>query len=267
MPIRMTVIRLSDGNLTLYSPTPYNRALHNQVTELGTIRYLVAPNVAHWMYVKGWQDAVPQARTFAVKGLSSRSQVQNSGLRIDHEVEEKGRQFGQEIEVVLISAPHFQEVVLFHHPTRTLILADLVQNFEPERLPFGIRMIGAAIGVTSPDGRAPLYLRLLILLNKTEAVQAAQRLVDFGPERVIFAHGKWFDSQATYQLRRSFRWLLPPAQKEEPQRVIFPWVAAGIAVGGLAIGFLFWSKRRRRNQIDQIAKDLLEFVRSKKWGP
>lgn len=175
------------------------------------------------MYVKGWQDAVPEARTFGVKGLSSRAQVQETALRIDKEIEENSQQLGQEVEVVLISAPLFQEAVLFHRPSRTLILADMVQNFEPERLSFGVRIIEAMLGVSAPYGRAPLYLRLLIRLNKSEASHAAQRLVDLAPERVIFAHGKWFASEATSQLRRSFRWLLPPSQKEEPQRIISPW--------------------------------------------
>ena len=34
------------------------------------------------------------------------------------------------------------------------------------------------------------------------------RLVALDPERVIFAHGRWFERNGAAQLRRSFGWLL-----------------------------------------------------------
>jgi hypothetical protein len=33
-------------------------------------------------------------------------------------------------------------------------------------------------------------------------------MVDWAPERVIFAHGGWFTEQGTKRLKKSLRWLL-----------------------------------------------------------
>ena len=41
------------------------------------------------------------------------------------------------------------------------------------------------------------------------AREAARRLVEWAPERVLFAHGRPFLSDATPALRRSLDWLLP----------------------------------------------------------
>jgi hypothetical protein len=49
---------------------------------------------------------------------------------------------------------------------------------------------------------------MIIRMRRAAAVSAAERLLRFNPERVIFAHGRWFDSDASPQLRRSLRWLL-----------------------------------------------------------
>jgi hypothetical protein len=49
---------------------------------------------------------------------------------------------------------------------------------------------------------------MIVRMRRAAAVSAAKRLLRFQPERVIFAHGRWFDRDATQQLRRSLRWLL-----------------------------------------------------------
>jgi hypothetical protein len=59
-----------------------------------------------------------------------------------------------------------------------------------------------------PDGMAPPHYRFATNLRRSGARALAQELVDWGPERVIFAHGKWFDRDGTAHLRRSLRWLI-----------------------------------------------------------
>src|SRR3954454_17595484 len=86
LPVRMTVIRLSNGDLVLHSPVRYSEALRHELERLGPIKYLLAPNVAHWMFLPAWQSQLPQASTFAVRGLSARKQVREAGLRIDREL-------------------------------------------------------------------------------------------------------------------------------------------------------------------------------------
>src|SRR4051812_34479415 len=78
IPTRMTVIRLEHGTLLLHSPIPYTKAIHRELDLLGSVEFLVAPSIAHWMYVKQWQRAFPTALTFAVPGLASRRQVRAS---------------------------------------------------------------------------------------------------------------------------------------------------------------------------------------------
>src|SRR5206468_7346553 len=68
------------------------------------------------------------------------------------------------------------------------------------------------LGITAPDGTAPAYLRLLLRLGGRSVEQAVARLIQMQPERVIFAHGRWFESGGAQQLRRALAWL-PAAVK------------------------------------------------------
>jgi glyoxylase-like metal-dependent hydrolase (beta-lactamase superfamily II) len=51
-------------------------------------------------------------------------------------------------------------------------------------------------------------LRGIVKLDRTEAARSASRLLKLQPDRVIFAHGRWFERDGTAALRRSLRWLL-----------------------------------------------------------
>ena len=252
VPIRMTVIRLTGGDLVLISPTPYTPALAAELEALGPIRHLVAPSFGHWMFLKGWSDARPQATTWAAPGLRDRLQVRAKGVRFDHELGEVAPPaWSGEIEQLLVGAGPFREVAFFHEPSWTLVLTDVVQNLEPARTPPALRGLVRMLGVAAPDGKAPVYLRMLLRTNERAAAEAARRLVALRPERVIFSHGRWFDRDGAAQLSRSLAWLTgegPPA----PDRLPSPgWLGIVVAVGVVGLGLaaacaLARRPRRRR---------------------
>ncbi|KRQ06398.1 SDR family oxidoreductase [Bradyrhizobium manausense] len=235
LPVRMTVIRLSNGDLVLHSPVRYSPALRTELERVGSIKYLLAPNVAHWMFLPDWQTQCPRALTFAVRGLAGRKQVRQAGLHIDRELGDiTPQEWAGELQAVFINAPMFSEVELFDKRSRTLILTDLVQNLDADHLSGPAQAAASLLGIAKPDGKAPIYLRLLLHLGGRAVQAAAERLVSLGPERVIFAHGDWFDSDAAERLRRSLRWLLPSrtpgltSQSMSGTRVVITGASSGI---------------------------------------
>ena len=209
LPVRMSVIRLDSGDLLLHSPTRYDSGLHHALERLGRIKHLVAPNIAHWMFLKPWQDAVPGTEIWAAPGLRQRGQVRRSGLRIDHELAEQASPaWSDEIDQIVVpGGGGFTEVAMLHRPSRTLLMTDLVQNFEPEKLPWIIRPLAALLGNTTPTGRAPAHLRALVWPQRRQAAAAARRIVAWAPQRVLVTHGHAFERDAAGQLRRSLAWL------------------------------------------------------------
>ncbi|MCJ2046423.1 DUF4336 domain-containing protein [Methylobacterium sp. J-078] len=248
LPIRMTVLRLAGGELLLHSPVPHDPGLQRALEGLGRIGHLVAPSIGHWMFLAGWQAACPNAITWAVPGLEDRRPVRRAGIRIDGELGDRPpRAWGGAIDTVLVAGPVFREVCLFHRPSGTLVLTDLVVNLEADLLPLGPRALARLLGIVAPDGRAPLYLRLLLSLSRAEAARAAQRLIDFAPDRVLFAHGQWFARDATNKLRRALAWLLAPESGAErligPRRSgLAPWLA-GAALAAM-VAAIAYARRR-----------------------
>ena len=81
LPVRMTVVRLRSGELWLHSPTQFNEALKQALEAIGPIGHLVAPNVAHWSFVKDWQQHV-SAITWAAPNLRRRAAVKKSARAV-----------------------------------------------------------------------------------------------------------------------------------------------------------------------------------------
>lgn len=210
LPVRMTVLRLPDGSLLLHSPTAFSPALGAALASLGPVRHLVAPNIAHWTFLEAWQRAFPEAVTWAAPGLRQRGQVRRSQVRLDHDLRPiPPAAWGGAITLVTVPGGlGFHEVAVFHEPSRTLVLTDLVLNLEAERLPALLRPVARMFGVVAPYGMPPPYLRAIIRWRHRAAARAAERLLALEPDRVIFAHGRWFERYGTTALRRSLRWLL-----------------------------------------------------------
>ncbi|MCG7361795.1 DUF4336 domain-containing protein [Roseomonas sp. ACRSG] len=207
---RMTVLRLPDGGLLLHSPTRFSHALKRQLEQIGPIRHFVAPNIAHWTFLRDWQAACPEATTWAAPGLRQRRQVRQAGLRLDHDLTGTApADWGGTIDLVVVPGGlGFHETALFHQPSRSLLLTDIVMNLEEPKVPPLLRPLLRLFGMTAPDGMPPPYLRAVVRMRQQDALRAAEHLLALQPERVIFAHGRWFERDGTPALRRSLRWLL-----------------------------------------------------------
>lgn len=92
-------------------------------------------------------------------------------------------------------------------PSRTLILTDLIENFEPRKLSLWMRILTKLGGVSDPDGQMPQDMRWTFRRQRSELRRAVKQMIDWCPERVILAHGRWYAKHGERELRRAFRWL------------------------------------------------------------
>ncbi|NNM72502.1 DUF4336 domain-containing protein [Enterovirga aerilata] len=208
LPVRMTVVRLASGGMWLHSPTRFDEDLRREIEAIGPIQHLVAPNIAHWSFLKEWQEHCPGATTSAAPHLRERAQVKAAGVRLDRDLgETPPADWAGEIgQAVVPGALGFREVAFFHRPSRTLVLTDLVENLETARLPLGTKLFALVMGANR--GTSPAQIRLALRLRRREAAEAVRRILAWAPERVIFAHGRVFERDGTRELKRAMAWLV-----------------------------------------------------------
>ncbi|HUN99966.1 MAG TPA: DUF4336 domain-containing protein [Bradyrhizobium sp.] len=207
-PTRATIIRLDGGDLLVHSPTPLDAALRREVDRIGTPRWVIGPNRLHYWWIPDWHAAYPDAEIYLAPKTA-----EQAGARLDIHYQPLDRQSGypwdRQIKTLPINGAYMTEVAFLHAPSRTLVLTDLIENFEPEKSgSLLMRFLIWVGGVRDPDGCTPRDMRLTFLRNKPQVKGAIETLVDWDPERIILAHGRWYDRNGGAELRRAFRWIL-----------------------------------------------------------
>lgn len=208
-PTRMTVVRLPDGGLWCHSPIAPDVSLFAAIDALGPVRHLVSPNLLHYAHIGEWKQRYPQATAWASPGVRERAASQGIDAGFDADLDDAPPPFWADTidQLRFRGSRVMQEIVFLHRPSASLILADLIENFEAAKLPAPMRWMARFGGVLDPDGKAPLDMRLTYAGHKDAAREGFARMLAWRPQRVVLAHGRCYLENATVELRRAFRWL------------------------------------------------------------
>lgn len=207
---RMTIVRLRDGGLWCRSPIAPDPHLFAAVDDLGEVTHLVSPNKLHYAHIASWKRRYPGALAWASPGVRERARSQGSAVVFDHELGDAPPSlWSDDIDQLRFRGSRaIEEVVFFHRPSATLILANLIESFESSKLTGGLRVLARLGGVLDPDGKTPLDMRLSFT-ERAAARGCLKHMLGWQPQRVILAHGRWYEHDGEAELRRAFRWLQP----------------------------------------------------------
>lgn len=140
-PTRMTVVRLRSGDLWVHSPVRGTAQRFAAVEALGEIRHLVAPNQIHHLFLADWRARYPEATCHGTRALLDK----RSDIAFDAALDDRGPlPWDGEIDTLLFrGSAVMEEAVSFHRASRTLIVADLIENFAPATLNGWQRTLGS----------------------------------------------------------------------------------------------------------------------------
>ncbi|MGN6462649.1 MAG: DUF4336 domain-containing protein [Pseudolabrys sp.] len=204
-PTRMTVVRIGDA-LFVHSPTRLTASLREAITALGAVRWIVAPNRLHYWWVSDWHRGWPQASVYLAPQMpdKARRRIGVTGLSLDRD---EGYPWDDALGTRVVRGRAFSEAVFFHRASRTLILTDMIENFEPQRIDaWWMRWLVRLGGVGDPHGSMPRDMRFAY--DRTVLRRAVETMVAWAPERIILAHGRWYGRNGADELGRAFAWLL-----------------------------------------------------------
>ena len=128
-PTRMAVIRLVGGGLVVWSPIALSDELRNELSALGQVRFLIPPNSLHHVFLADWQRAWPEAKVHAPAALREK----RPAIRFDGDLGYAPlAEWKEDLDQVVMRGNRITtEVVFFHHPSRTALFTDLIQQFRP----------------------------------------------------------------------------------------------------------------------------------------
>lgn len=203
-PTRMAVIRLSNGDLFIWSPVTLTHDLKAGVDALGPVRHIVAPNSMHHLSLSEWHDAYPTAKIYAPPKLSAKRKdihfddVLGDGAMPDWD--------GEIDQVVMRGNLITTEVVFFHINSGTVLFTDLLQQFPDSWFTGWRKRIAKLDLMIEPEASVPRKFRVAFV-NRKAARTALGHILLWPAGKVLMAHGKPVTENAQSFVRRAFRWL------------------------------------------------------------
>ena len=185
---RMTVIRLSNGNLFIHSPCEIDLLTKLAIERLGKVEFIVAPGSYHYFYIESAQKAFPNAETFICPGI----EIKKPNIEFDWLLGERpDPRWSDDFEQVLVRGNKcIWEVAFYHQATHTLILVDLIENItsETEDVSWTLKLWCQLIfRMWNNPKPAPEYQ--LGWKDKKAASMSLKRILSWDFERIIIAHG------------------------------------------------------------------------------
>jgi hypothetical protein len=204
-PTRMTVIRLSDGALFIWSPIGLSHELRIAVDRLGPVRHIVAPNTLHHLFLEEWHRAYPEATLHAVPELRAKRPKLSWGSDL---CDTPAEEWSNDIDQVVIRGNRITtEVVFFHRHSRTAIFTDLIQQFDAGWFK-GWRSVVAKLDLmTTPEPTVPRKYRMAFR-DRSMARKALEQIMAWPTEAVLAAHATPIRRGGRDAITHAFDWLL-----------------------------------------------------------
>jgi hypothetical protein len=194
---RMTVVRLRDRRLVIFSAVALHEDEMRALEEFGQPAFLVVPNDHHRLDAKIWKDRYPAMQVITPHG--ARDKVEKAVP-----VDATDADFNDP-DVVLITVPgtHEHEAALeVRKPSgTTLILNDIVGNMR-DATGFGGWLL-RVMGFAGDEPHVPLPIKMAIVRNKAALAAQLRQWAELPAlKRILVSHGSAIEDDPPGALRK-----------------------------------------------------------------
>lgn len=184
---RATIIKLKTGNLAVFNPVALTSEAKAKVQQLaqsgpsGTVRYLIAPDFEHHIFISPWAKEYPDANIIGPEGLPEKREQDpdTKGVKFHHVFTPQNKhdfkitsEFDDEFNYEYVEGHQNKELVFLHKPTRTLIEADLLFNLPATE----------QFSKSGEDATSGIFTKIFTSLMNTKGdMKWQQRVIYYGP--------------------------------------------------------------------------------------
>jgi hypothetical protein len=196
-PRRMTVARLRDGRLVIYSAIALDEQEMSKLLDYGEPAFLIVPGDLHRLDAKVWKDRFPELFVVAPRGarehVAEVVPVDADSIELDD----------PSVRFITVPGTNDSEAALLIKRLggTTLVVNDLIWNVQ-DRPGFG-GWVFHALGLSGGAPLIPFVARLRAIEDKAalrNQLEAWARLGDL--QRVVVSHGSIIESEAAIALRQ-----------------------------------------------------------------
>jgi hypothetical protein len=200
---RMTVARLASGELWVHSPVAFNESIARSLVALGPVTHFIAPNIYHDLYWREWFAGYPKATFYCAPGVKEG----HPDLPFHRVLSATERESWEaDLPKLLIGGmPRLNEFVFLHAVSRTLIVADLVFNFDVSQQHLLGKLLLKLNGIYGRVGCSRIFRRLI--KDRAAFGASIEELMRWDFDRIVLGHSRIVATDGRAVLARAFAWL------------------------------------------------------------
>ena len=182
---RMTVARLASGEVWIHSPVEFEESLANALAQLGPPTHFVAPSTYHDLHWPEWFRRFPKATFHCAPGVKEEHPELPFQRTLSATTPEP---WESELPKFLVGGmPRLNEFVFLHRASRSLIVADLVFNFDVRRQNVFGKLFLMLNGIYGRVGCSRIFRRFI--KDRAAFKKSVGEIVNLDFERLIPGHG------------------------------------------------------------------------------
>ena len=190
----VTVIRLSSGDLVIHSTAPFGPEDVATISGLGSPKWLVDSMLGHDTFSRDGREAFPDASYLGPTGFAADEEFPVGELL------PCPPEWGAELQVLEVEGvPSYGEYVCFHAASRTLIVADLVFNFDAQEPVWAELLLKLAVSGDHHPGMSRPFKAAITDEDAFRSSMDAMFAWDF--DRVIVGHGDVIETGGKEKIR------------------------------------------------------------------
>lgn len=192
----VTIIRLRSGKLVIHSTAHFLPGDIEEIRALGEPGWLLDGVLRHDTFAKEGREAFPGIPYLAPEGFSKAAGVATLPI-VPAPPEWAGELSALEIQ----GAPEARDTALLHSPSRTLILTELLFNFDSHEPVWTEILLFAAVGADHHPGMSRPFR--WGITDEAAFKESMATLLSWDFDRVIVGHGDVIESGGKAKLRKA----------------------------------------------------------------
>lgn len=231
---RGTLVKMqSGGGVAVFSPVALTDDVKETVATMGDVRYIIAPDTEHHIFLGPWHEAYPNAKVIGPEGLpEKRAHQKNEHVPFSVVFGAKGKQdvtidedFDADFDYEYVDAHPNKELVFNYKPEKTLIEADLLFNL-PATEQYSKSPTPATSGILTKFfssvnhtrgasmGQKRFIWYLISMRNRKEYNKSVLRISKWDFDRIIPCHGDVIETGGKSVFQKIMEWNIAAAAKD-----------------------------------------------------
>lgn len=190
----VTVIRLANGKLVIHSTAPFTSEDVHQMEAIGNPEWLLDVSCFHDSLAEEGRRAFPNLRYLVPQGFPRAAKLRAQAL------EQPPLEWGAELQMREVAGmPSVCEHALFHVPSRTLIVADMLFNFGGQISGLTKFLVRHVLRFKSEIGMSPFFRSMI--RDRAAFKCALGDILRWDFDRIVVAHGEIIETDGKQRLR------------------------------------------------------------------